>query len=114
MSKVNCLTPRIMFAIVEIAGKQHLVKKGDVFVTETIADHKAGDQLNTDKVVLRSEGDKAEIGMPYVADSSVGFTIKEYFRGEKIKVFKKKAKKRYVRTQGHRQDQARIEITEVK
>ena len=44
----------------------------------------------------------------------VEFEIKEFGRGEKIRVFKKKPKKRYVRTQGHRQDYTEIEIKEVK
>jgi large subunit ribosomal protein L21 len=103
-----------MFAIVEISGKQHKVETGDVLKVEKIRDHKVGDKIKTDRVLLRAEGAKAEIGMPYVAGASVGFEIKEFGRGEKIRVFKKKAKKRYVRTQGHRQDYTRIEITEVK
>lgn len=103
-----------MFAIVEIAGKQHLVKKGDVLITETIEGAKPGATLKSDQVLLRSEGGKAEIGMPFVKGASVSFTVKEDVKGEKLRVFKKKAKKRYVRTQGHRQSLAKIEITEVR
>jgi large subunit ribosomal protein L21 len=103
-----------MFAIVEIAGSQHKVQKGDVLTVEKIKDHKVGDVVKTDRVLLRAEGTKSEIGEPYVAGASVSFEIKEYGRGEKIRVFKKKPKKRYVRTQGHRQDYTEIEIVEVK
>ena len=103
-----------MFAIVEIAGNQYKVKKGDVITTEKLKGHKVGDKVKTDRVLLRAEGSKAEIGGPFVAGASVEFEIKEFGRGEKIRVFKKKPKKRYVRTQGHRQDYTDIEIKEVK
>jgi large subunit ribosomal protein L21 len=103
-----------MFSIVEIAGHQYKVAKGDVITTETISGHKVGDTVKTDKVLLRAEGAKAEIGMPYVSGAHVSFEIKEVGRGEKIRVFKKKPKKRYQRTQGHRQAFAKLEVTEVK
>jgi len=103
-----------MYSIVEIAGKQHLVKKGDILTTEKITNHKVGDKVKTDKVFLTAEGAKVHIGEPLVGGAQVEFVIKENGRGEKIRVFKKKAKKRYVRTQGHRQEFSKIEITEVK
>ena len=103
-----------MFSIVEIAGHQYKVKKGDVFTTEKITGHKVGDKVKTDRVLLRAEGSKADVGMPYVAGAQVEFEVKEMGRGEKIRVFKKKPKKRYQRTQGHRQEYAKIEVTEVK
>jgi len=103
-----------MFAIVEIAGNQYKVKKGDVLTTEKLTGRKVGDKVKTDRVLLRAEGTKAEIGEPFVAGASVEFEVKEFGRGEKIRVFKKKPKKRYVRTQGHRQDYTEIEIKEVK
>ncbi len=103
-----------MFAIVEIAGSQHKVQKGDVLTVEKLKNHKVGDKVKTDRVLLRAEGTKAEIGEPFVAGASVEFEIKEFGRGEKIRVFKKKPKKRYVRTQGHRQEYTEIEIKDVK
>lgn len=103
-----------MFAIVEITGHQYKVAKGDVISVEKLKDNKVGDKVVTDKVLLVSEGENTQIGEPYVKGASVAFEIKESGRGEKIRVFKKKAKKRYVRTQGHRQDFMSLEIKEVK
>ncbi|MBI5754898.1 50S ribosomal protein L21 [Candidatus Peregrinibacteria bacterium] len=103
-----------MFAIVEIEGNQHKVKKGDMLTVEKIKNHKAGDKMKSDKVLLKAEGSKVEVGVPYLPASSVEFSIKEYGKDDKIRVFKKKAKKRYVRVQGHRQQNTTIEITNVK
>jgi large subunit ribosomal protein L21 len=103
-----------MHSIVEIAGKQHLVKKGDILTTEKITGHEVGEKVKTDKVLLTTDGSKTHIGEPLVAGAHVEFVIKENGRGEKIRVYKKKAKKRFARTQGHRQEYSKIEITEVK
>ena len=103
-----------MFAIVEIAGKQHKVIKGDVLKVEKLKDQEEGDKVKTDKVLLRSDGKSTEIGAPFVSGANVEFTVKEHGKHKKIKVFKKKSKKRYERTQGHRQQYTEIEITAVK
>lgn len=103
-----------MFAIVEIAGKQHKVAKGDVIQTEKLKNNAEGDKVKTEKVLLRTDGKKTDIGAPYVTGASVEFTVKAHGKQDKIKVFKKKPKKRYERTYGHRQQYTEIEITAVK
>ena len=103
-----------MFAIVEIAGKQHKVKKGDVLKVEKLKANKEGDKVKTDQVYLKSDGTKADIGTPLVKGASVEFTVKENGKAKKIIVFKKKPKKRMERKQGHRQQYTEIEITAVK
>lgn len=103
-----------MFVVVEIAGKQFKVSKGDVIEVPKLKDNKEGDKVKIDKVLLKSDGKKTDIGTPYISGSSVELTIKEHGRGEKIRVFKKKPKKRYERTIGHRQSYTKVEVTAVK
>lgn len=103
-----------MFAVVEIAGKQFKVSKGDVIEVPKLKDNKEGDKVKIDKVLLKSDGKKTDIGIPYISGSSVELTIKEHGRGEKIRVFKKKPKKRYERTIGHRQSYTKVEVMAVK
>lgn len=103
-----------MFAIAEIAGKQHKVQKGDILKVEKLKDSKEGDKVKIDKVLLRSDDKKTDIGTPYVPGASVELTVKEHGKMKKIKVFKKKPKKRYERTQGHRQQYTEIEVMAVK
>lgn len=103
-----------MFAIVEIAGKQFKVKQGDTLEVPKLKDHKEGDKVKIDEVLLRSDDKKAEIGKPKVSGAQVELLIKEHGKAAKIRVFKKKAKKRYERTQGHRQPYSLVEVVGVK
>jgi len=43
------------------------------------------------------EGKETKVGVPTVAGSKVEFKVLEQFKGEKVRVFKKKSKKRYTR-----------------
>lgn len=100
-----------MFAVVEIAGKQFKVSKGDVIEVPKFKDNKEGDKIKIDKILLKSDDKKTEVGTPYVSGSSVELTVKEHGKSDKIRVFKKKSKKRYEKTQGHRQQFTKIEVT---
>ena len=103
-----------MFAIVEIARKQFKAEKGNTLEVPKLKENKEGDKLKIDKVLLRSDGEKTDVGTPYVAGASVEITVKEHKKADKIRVFKKKPKKRYERTIGHRQAYTVVEVTGVK
>lgn len=101
-----------MLAICEIAGNQYLISKGDRIKTEKI-DAEKGASLQIEKVLLVSENETTEIGQPYISGYTVNCEVLEQGRGEKIRVFKMKAKKRYQRTQGHRQAYSELLIKEI-
>ncbi|MBN1258276.1 50S ribosomal protein L21 [Candidatus Peregrinibacteria bacterium] len=103
-----------MFAIVEIAGKQYKVKKGDVVEVDKLSENKEGDKLKVEKVLVKFEGDKTEIGSPYLAGSYVDLVVKAHTCGEKQRFNKFKRRKRYVRTIGHRQEYTKVEVVGVK
>lgn len=103
-----------MFVVAEIAGKQHILEKGNILKVEKLKNSNEGDKLKIDKVLLRSDGGKTDIGTPYVSGASVEIAVKEHGKMKKIKVFKKKPKKRYERTQGHRQQYTEVEVLTVK
>jgi large subunit ribosomal protein L21 len=103
-----------MFAIVTIAGKQFKVSQGDVLDVPKLKENKVGDKIKNDNVLMKSDGKKTEIGTPFISGSHVELTVKEYGRGEKIRVFKKNPKKRYEKTIGHRQDYTKVEVTAIK
>lgn len=90
-----------MYAVVEVQGKQYRAEKGAVLRVDRM-DGEAGTPVAIDSVLLVS-GDTIKIGAPYVAGASVKATIKSQEKGNKVIVFKYKAKKDYRRTQGHRQ-----------
>ena len=103
-----------MFAIIEIAGKQFKASQGDRIEVPKLKNKKEGDKVKIEKVLLRSDGKKTDIGTPYVSGSSVELTIKEHGKADKIRVYKKKPKKRYEKTIGHRQAYTVIEVTSIK
>ena len=91
-----------MFAIIETGGKQYKVEKGQFVEIEKL-DLEAGKEVVFDKVLLVGDDNSTNVGTPYVMGSKVSGKVVEHGKGDKIKVFKMKPKKRYQKTQGHRQ-----------
>lgn len=102
-----------MYAIIESCGKQYKVAEGDVIFFEKL-DAEVGKKVTFDNVVLVSNGEKIEIGNPYVKGFKVEGKVVAHGKGKKIIVYKYKAKKNYRRTQGHRQPYTKVEITSIK
>lgn len=102
-----------MFAVIETGGKQYKVTKGETLEIEKL-EGKTGDTVKFDKVLLLGDASDTKIGTPVVSGAIVSGKIVEQKRGEKIVVFKMKPKKRYQKTQGHRQEITTVEIVEIK
>jgi len=103
-----------MFAVILIGGKQYKVREKDELRIESI-DFETGKNIKVKEVLLVSdeEGKDVKIGTPYVSGAHVECQVIEHGRGEKIRVFKMKAKKRYARTQGHRQNYTLIKVLKI-
>lgn len=99
-----------MFAIVEIKGKQYRIQPKSKIQVDLV-DSDPGKNFPIDKVLLMSEDDgtKCEIGTPYLKHK-INSKVIDHVKGEKITIFKKKSKKRYERTRGHRQKYTLLEI----
>ncbi|MCG6947812.1 MAG: 50S ribosomal protein L21 [Acidobacteria bacterium] len=99
------------YAIVEHGGKQYRVSPGDELLVERIQpDLKEGDDLLFDRVMLVSQGKDVRIGQPTVDGAIVRGQVMAPVRGEKVIVFKKKRRKGYKKTQGHRQDYYKVRV----
>jgi len=98
------------YAVIETGGKQYRVKVGDRITVERLAVD-PGSDISLDRVLLISGDGSTRIGTPVVDGASVSATVNDHGRGEKIVVFKFKAKKRYRRRTGHRQAQTYLTIT---
>ncbi|MBU1123089.1 50S ribosomal protein L21 [Patescibacteria group bacterium] len=102
-----------MFAIVDIAGFQEKVSEGEKLRVPTL-DAELGKKIIFDKVMLVSKSDDdVKVGTPLVAGASVEAKVTEHGKGDKIRVFKMKKRKRYRRTYGHRQGYSDIEVTKI-
>lgn len=98
------------YAVVETGGKQYRVSVGDRLTIERLAEE-AGSEITLDRVLMLGGDGSTRIGTPIVEGATVSATVDEHKRGEKIVVFKYKAKKGYRRKMGHRQELTRVTIT---
>ncbi|RXZ84529.1 50S ribosomal protein L21 [Paenibacillaceae bacterium] len=101
-----------MYAIIETGGKQYKVSEGDVLYIEKL-NATEGDSFTFDKVLAVSNGEGLTTGTPVVAGASVAATVEKHGKGEKIVVYKYKAKKNYRRKQGHRQPYTKVTIGKI-
>ena len=102
-----------MYAIIQTGGKQFRVEKGTKLQVEKL-EGEAGNEIVFPEVLLVSgQNGSPKIGRPYVEGSRVLATLVQHLRGPKIVVFKRRPKKGYKKTKGHRQDLTEIEIKEV-
>jgi large subunit ribosomal protein L21 len=98
-----------MQAVIETGGKQYLVSPKEKLAIEKISGN-AGDNITFDKVLLTIDGEKVALGKPYLAGAKVAAKIVEQSKADKLVVFKYRAKSRYRRKTGHRQQQTVVEI----
>lgn len=103
-----------MFAILETGSKQYKVAEGDVLEVELLDKEKISkDNIIDFDSILMVKNDKLHIGQPFVKNARIEAKVLEGFKAPKIIVFKKKPKKGYKRTHGHRQQLHRIQIEKI-
>ncbi|CAG7655309.1 50S ribosomal protein L21 [Paenibacillus allorhizosphaerae] len=101
-----------MFAIIETGGKQYKVQEGDVVYIEKL-NAGEGESVTFDRVLAVSKENGMVVGAPVVSGASVSGKVEKHGKGEKIIVFKYKAKKNYRRKQGHRQPYTKVVIEKI-
>jgi len=102
-----------MLAVVEIAGKQFKVTEQMNVVVPKL-DANVGDKIKLDKVLLVENGNSKTVGDSVVKDAVVEATVVNHDRSDKIIVFRKKAKKTFKRTRGHKEEFTTIHIDSIK
>jgi len=101
-----------MYAIVEIAGQQFKVAKDQRLFVHRL-EGKEGDKVEFDQVLLVDNGGQVNVGAPAVAGALVKATIERHVQGDKVIVFKKKRRKGYQKSNGHRQKFTEISISDI-
>ncbi|MBU6231108.1 MAG: 50S ribosomal protein L21 [Patescibacteria group bacterium] len=104
------------FAVIQTGGKQYTVAKGDVITIEKLpGEHKEGDKVVFDKVLLMDNGKDTTIGTPYINKASVQGTITKIGRAAKVLVVKYMQKSRSGwKRNGHRQPFFQVKIDALK
>ena len=101
-----------MYAIVKSGGKQFRVLEGDVFRVEKI-DAPVGDQVELNEVSMLVKDDGVVVDPEQLAGAKVVCEIVGAGRARKVLVFKKKRKKNYTRTHGHRQPYTMLKVAQI-
>ena len=101
-----------MYAVIRSGGKQHRVAPGQTVRLERIPGDVGAKVELADVLLVENEGN-VQVGNPTVANAKVEATVLEHDRAKKILVFKKKRKKQYRRTQGHRQGFTAVRIENI-
>ena len=98
-----------MKAVIETGGKQYYVEEGTVIYVEKL-DNEVGSKVKFDHVLMIN----GVPGMPYLTNVEVTGEVVKHGKNKKIKVFKYNQKKKYRKTQGHRQPYTKVEIKSIK
>ncbi len=101
-----------MIAIIKTGGKQYKVQKGDVLSVERLPSG-PNKRFLFDQVLLIADEKETQIGTPLLEKAAVRAEVIEDFKDEKVIVFKKKRRKQYRRTRGHRQPLTRVRILDI-
>ena len=101
-----------MYAIVETGGKQYRVETGATIQVERLTGD-VGAQVELSKVHLVHSDAGILVGQPLINGAKVTAEIVRQGRTRSITVFKKKRRKNYRRTRGHRQGFTRLLIRDI-
>ena len=101
-----------MYAVVETGGHQYRVEVGDSIQVERL-DAEPGEDVTLDRVLMLSDSGSVTVGRPTVDGAKVVASVDEQGKGKKIRIFKMRPKKRYRKSQGHRQKLTTLTIKDI-
>src|SRR6266581_7429457 len=111
-SKFAIIIQSMKYAVIKTGGKQYKVTEGAVVEVEKLTVEPNG-TVSFDEVLLYVEDGEVKVGQPYVDGVTVKATVLDQIKGKKIRVAKFKAKARYRKVYGHRQELTKLQIESV-
>lgn len=97
------------YVVCQIGSRQYLVNHGQVLKVDKLPDNTKN--LSIDQVLLAVDGDKVELGSPYLK-KNLNFEVMENIKERKIQVATYKAKANYRRVLGQRRVMSKIKLAE--
>jgi large subunit ribosomal protein L21 len=102
-----------MIAVIELGGNQFTVKEGDVIDVKK-QDVEVENIFNVEALLITDEeGKDVKVGTPTVAGSKIELKVIDQFKGEKIRIFKMKSKKRFARNNGFRPKLTKLQVVSI-
>ncbi|KAI4312168.1 hypothetical protein MLD38_037009 [Melastoma candidum] len=102
-----------VFAVVQVGSHQFKVSNRDCIFTERLKFCEVNDKIILNKVLLLGSPTQTIVGRPNVPDAAVHAVVEEHALDAKVIIFKKKRRKNYRRTKGHRQELTKLRITDI-
>lgn len=99
-----------MYAVIRLGNHQYNVVPGTTIAVEKLYGA-VGSEVRFTDVLLVADGDTMKMG-PDVKSTVVG-KVTSQCRDKKLRVFKKKRRKGFSKTIGHRQPYTKVEITRI-
>jgi large subunit ribosomal protein L21 len=100
------------YAIIRSGGKQFRVEEGGTVRLPSLGG-RPGETVELEALVVGGGEGGVRVGSPVVEGARVTGTVVDHGRGDKVIVFKKKRRKQYQRTQGHRQNYTTVKIDSI-
>ena len=101
-----------VWAVIPLSGAQYKVETGGVYLINRVKEA-VGSAFKLNEIYLLSVDNEVKVGQPLVSGASVDIEVIENIRGGKIDVFKYKAKSRYRRMVGHRQELSKVKVLSI-
>ncbi|MCX6817207.1 MAG: 50S ribosomal protein L21 [Candidatus Beckwithbacteria bacterium] len=100
------------YAVIKTGGQQLKVIEGETLTIAKLAG-KPKEKISFKEVLLVVNDQKVSLGQPLVKGASVSAEIVNQKKDKKIRVVKFKAKSRYRRVRGHRQEITTVKIVKI-
>ena len=101
-----------MYAVIASGGKQHKVKIGREFQVEKL-DVEPGKKVSFDEVLMVSDGEKVQVGAPFVKGMKVEAEVVDQVKAKKVRIIKFRRRKDSMTTQGHRQKYTVLKVVAI-
>jgi large subunit ribosomal protein L21 len=101
-----------MYAVIDILGQQLKVTENTKYYVPKLKE-KVYSEVSFENVLLMSDDKSTKIGTPYLKGAKVAAKVLEHIKDDKVMVFKKRRRTGYQKSNGHRQQLTRIEITKI-
>jgi large subunit ribosomal protein L21 len=102
----------VSYAVISTGGKQHKVAVGDRIRVEKL-EAEVGAKITFDQVLALQTDGGLQVGRPVLKGARVVGRVLEQDKAKKVLIFKKKRRKQYRRTRGHRQPYTAVVVEEI-
>lgn len=102
----------MFYAVLENGGKQYKAFEGETLEVDLLP-VEVGKKKTFENVLLLVNDSDTQVGSPFLEGVSINCTVVEHFKGEKLTIFKYRAKQRFRVKTGHRQKYTRVVVDSI-